>query len=73
MCSSAGSDKDNFFVIVKKEGGRIYVSDGKRRKLTSPKAKNPKHLSKTNHSLNLETVTTDKALRKALAILRSNI
>lgn len=73
VCSSAGSDKDSFFVIVKKEDNRIYVSDGKRRKLAGPKAKNPKHLLKTNHSLNLETVTTDKALRKALAIIRSNI
>ena len=73
VCSSAGSDKDNLFVVVKNDGSKIYISDGKRRKLASPKAKNPKHLLKTDHRLNLETVTTDKALRKALATLRSNI
>ncbi len=71
--SSAGSDKDNFFVVVKAENGLVYIADGKRRKLDSPKAKNPKHLSKTNHNLNLQKITTDKALRVALAEYRSNI
>ncbi len=71
--SSAGSDKDNFFVVVKTENGLVYIADGKRRKLSSPKAKNPKHVAKTNHDLNLQKITTDKALRAALAEYRSNI
>ncbi len=71
--SSAGSDKDNFFVVVKEESGRVYISDGKRRKLAAPKSKNPKHLALTGSMVNLEKITTDKALRAVLAEYRSNI
>ncbi len=73
VCSKAGNDKGNFSVIVKTENGRIFISDGKRHKLSSPKSKNPKHLAFTETTLNTEELKTDKSLRKALAIYRSNM
>lgn len=73
VCSKAGKDKGNFSVIVKTENGRIFISDGKKHKLSSPKSKNPKHLAFTETTLNNEELKTDKSLRKALAIYRSNM
>ena len=72
VCSKAGSDKDSFLVIVETKKDRLLVADGKRYKLSSPKLKNPKHLAFTDKSLNLEEITTDKGLRKAIAIFRNN-
>ena len=73
VCSKAGGDKGNFSVIIKAEKDRVLVADGKRYKLSSPKLKNPKHVAFTEKYLNLEEITTDKGLRKALAIFRNNI
>ena len=72
VCSTAGSDKGRFSVIIKTEEDRIYIADGKRHKLSSPKSKNSKHLAFTDTTLNTEELKTDKALRKTLAIYRSN-
>ena len=66
-CSRAGSDKGAFLVVVKTENDRIFVSDGKRYKLSSPKRKNPKHLAFTETTLKSDEYLTDKQLRKALA------
>ena len=73
VCSKAGSNKGDFAVVVAAEDKKIYIADGKRYKLSSPKLKNIKHLAFTEKTLNLEEIKTDKALRKALAIYRSNI
>ncbi|MBO5852962.1 MAG: KOW domain-containing RNA-binding protein [Clostridia bacterium] len=73
VCSKAGSDKGNFSVIVKTEKNAVFISNGKRYKLSSPKKKNPKHLSFTNTTLKNEEFKTDKTLRKSLAIWCSNI
>ncbi len=72
VCSTAGNDKGSFSVIVKTEEKRFLIADGKRHKLSSPKSKNPKHLAFTETTLNTEELKTDKALRRALAIYRSN-
>ena len=72
VCSKAGSDKGEFSVVVKTEENAMFISDGKRYKLSSPKKKNPKHLSFTQTTLKNEEFKTDKSLRKALAIYRSN-
>ncbi len=73
VCSKAGSDKGSFLVVLRTENNRVFVADGKRYKIASPKAKNQKHLAFTNKVLNSTEFTTDKSLRKALAIYRSNI
>lgn len=73
VCSKAGSNKGEFSVIIKTENNRFLICDGKRYKLSSPKSKNPKHLALTEKTLDKTEFTTDKALRRALAIYRSNI
>ena len=63
--SMAGHDSGLFHVIVREEAGFAYIADGKLRKLSAPKKKNPLHLTKTNSVLDI-TDLTDKKLRTAL-------
>ena len=63
--STAGHDKDSFYVVVGQEGGKPLIADGRRRKLQKPKTKNPKHISKTNTEVEM-TDLTDKKLRNFL-------
>lgn len=70
--SAAGHDKDSFYVVVQvDEDGACRIADGKRRKLSAPKRKNPRHLRPTGSVIDLAQNGTDKALRRALAALRS--
>ena len=69
--SAAGHDKERFYAVVEVgEDGCPLIADGKRRKLQSPKRKNPKHLRPTRQSIDPGRVPTDRALRRALAGLR---
>lgn len=69
--SAAGHDKDSFYVVVQvDEDGSPRIADGKRRKLSSPKRKNPRHLRHTRSVIDLGQIGSDKALRRALAALQ---
>lgn len=68
----AGREKGRFLVVVKVETDVLYLADGKERKLTSPKKKNIKHVSKTTLSLQVDDTTTDKRLRTRLNELNRN-
>lgn len=46
--SKAGRDKGMLFLVVDIKDGYIYVSDGKLRRVESPKKKKLKHLQGTN-------------------------
>ena len=71
--SAAGHDKDGFYVVVQvEEDGSCRIADGKRRKLSSPKRKNPKHLRHTKSVIDLTQIGSDKALRRALAALQGS-
>ena len=70
VCSKAGKDKGYFMVIVKVEGDKIFVCDGKKRPLERPKLKNRKHVSFTNTLLEEGSYETNKSIRKVLAVLR---
>lgn len=50
VISKRGKDKGAFYVVVGKDesGNRVYVADGRSRKIARPKKKNPKHLQLTN-------------------------
>ncbi|MBQ8823643.1 MAG: KOW domain-containing RNA-binding protein [Ruminococcus sp.] len=61
----AGRDAGKFFVVLKKENDRLFIADGKSRKLSSPKQKNIKHVRATNNVIALEHIT-DKMLRTVL-------
>lgn len=65
--SIAGHDKDKFYLIVGVAGNRVFIADGRLRKLGRPKAKNVLHVRPTNAVLDMKIVTTDKKLREALA------
>lgn len=61
--SKAGRDKDTFYIVVKSDEA-VWVANGRERKLSSPKRKNPKHLALTATVLSVPE--TDKQLRRAL-------
>ena len=73
VCSKSGRDKGYFLVVVKEEDGFLLVCDGKERPLSRPKKKNPKHLALTNTVLSEDSYSTDKSLRRALAIYRDSV
>lgn len=47
VVSKAGHDKGSIYVVVgRQEDGRLFVADGKRKKIETPKVKKHKHLEK---------------------------
>ena len=63
VISLAGHDKGSCHVVTATDGDKVYIADGKHRKLASPKLKNSKHLQKTNDLIFSMEGMTDKALR----------
>lgn len=70
VCSKSGRDKGLFLVVVRDEGGYLYVADGKERPLERPKRKNIKHLAMTNTFLEKNSYLTNKSLKRELAVYR---
>ncbi len=75
--SLAGHDNGREYVVLKTDGSFAWLVDGKTRKLTNPKRKKLKHLClgkmgtpELADALNAGK-TTDSAIRKELAIYRS--
>ena len=65
--SMSGHDKGSFYIIVGVQDNKPLIADGRRRKLEKPKVKNPKHISKTNTSIE----TIDLTNKKIRALLHS--
>ena len=65
VISSAGHDKGRFMLVVGADGDRIFVADGKERKLGHPKKKNIRHVRATSSTIEPEGLT-DKKLRQLL-------
>lgn len=72
VCSKSGRDKGYFLVVIKEEDGFLYVCDGKERPLSQPKRKNPKHLAFTQTVLDKSSYSSNKSLRRALAVYRDS-
>ena len=72
VVSAAGRDKTHLMVVVGLNENRVQVCDGKERPLNNPKSKNPKHLKQTKHTLNMDLIGSDSALRKALKEIRED-
>lgn len=66
VCSLSGHDKGVFSVIVAKHEKGVLISDGKHHRLAAPKLKNPKHLKPTGHSVAIEKLVSDKAVRRGI-------
>ena len=62
--SLRGHDKGLFYLVVRVDGDRVMVADGKYRTLENPKAKNAAHLAPTAKVF--EVPKTDKKLRELL-------
>ena len=75
--SLAGHDKGREYVVLELDGSFAWLVDGKTRKLTNPKRKSLKHLclgkmgSPELADVLNDGKTTDSAIRKELAIYRS--
>lgn len=74
VLSTAGRDKDRYFVVLSVEDNFCYISDGKIRKVDMPKKKKIKHLRVTeffleNIALKLteEQTVTNSMIRRAIA------
>ena len=64
--SLSGRDAGSFLVVLSADGSSAAVCDGKRRSLSHPKKKNPKHLSATKTVLPEGELQTDRGIRLAL-------
>lgn len=64
--ATAGRDAGGTFVIVAIRDGACYIADGRRRKIESPKKKNPRHLQVTGESLLTEQYAANSRLHRAL-------
>ncbi|MBC8570274.1 KOW domain-containing RNA-binding protein [Zongyangia hominis] len=64
--SMAGHDGGRFYLVLEVRDGFATIADGKERKLERPKRKNLRHLAPTNKVLDVETLTTNNQLRRAL-------
>ena len=69
VAAEAGRDCGGFFVVTDIDENRVYIADGKSRKLKCPKAKNIKHIRLTNSMIDLNDMTYKK-LRAALRTIR---
>lgn len=66
--STAGRDRNCIYVVVDMLPGRVIVADGRRRKISNPKPKNPLHLCPvTQQSATAATAQiTDDDIRQIL-------
>ena len=69
--SLSGRDKDSLLAVTDTDERYISVCDGKARPLHNPKRKNPKHVCALEKRLSEDRLLSDRSLRKALAIVKS--
>lgn len=65
--SRAGRDRGKFLAVVDITEKGVFIADGKERPLERPKCKNPKHLAATATVLDSGSMSTNRALRQAIA------
>ena len=74
--STAGRDRGKAYVIIKAEGARVWLSDGKLRDITRPKVKNIKHIQPVRQPVFSEEELpgiTDTEIRKRIGALKERI
>lgn len=82
--STAGHDKGWLFLVVKAEEDRLYLANGRQRRLANPKCKNKGHVSPVTQRLpkdsdgatgegQMRIPQSDKELRRTLAALKEVI
>ena len=82
VLAQAGRDQSGLFFVVGEENALLLLADGKRRKLESPKRKNPRHVCPVDcagfdhsviHKLKEGNPVTNRELRQALAAFKEGI
>ncbi|MBQ7039336.1 MAG: KOW domain-containing RNA-binding protein [Clostridia bacterium] len=75
VVSTAGRDKDRYFVVLSVYGEYCYLSDGKVRKVDMPKKKKIKHLRVTEffleeiaEMLDAEQTVTNSKIKRAIRL-----
>ena len=71
--SQAGRDKGRLLAALNSDSSYVYVCDGRERKLCNPKRKNPRHLQPCGRSVTDSQMISDRALRKALAVMEADM
>lgn len=54
--SKAGHDKGKLYLVIREEGNRVWLSDGKTRGVLAPKGKNRKHIQPAGRGFSEEEV-----------------
>lgn len=80
VLSTAGHDKDELFIIIEMNDDYVFLSDGKCRRLESPKKKKKKHVQITHMIAELIRVKlinsekiTNADIRNGLKEFRQNL
>lgn len=71
--SLAGRDKGYYLAVMQVENGCVILCDGKERPIDRPKSKNIRHVEATEFSLSETELASNRALRKALRRLSSEL
>lgn len=66
VLATQGRDKGGYYLVLGSEKERVLIADGRRRKLASPKKKNPLHLLSTDTVIPLGEVTGNNKLKALL-------
>ena len=69
MLAKCGREEGRLLAVTGMGENRVFVCDGKERPLEKPKAKNPRHLQRTNMTLDESAMATNRKLKKALGEL----
>ena len=71
--SLAGRDKDRLFVAAAVDGCSVYIADGRKRKLDSPKRKNLRHISPVGKVIDTDGLTNKKLRRLIFEFSTQNL
>ena len=67
VLATAGRDAGRLFVLLESDDGEYLLADGRTRRLSHPKRKNPRHVQITALRLTPQQYAADGRLRRALA------
>lgn len=71
--SLAGRDEGSLLAVMQVQSGCVILCDGKERPIDRPKSKNIRHVEATEFSLSEAELVSNRALKKALRRLSSEI
>ena len=73
VISLAGRDGNELLAVAAVNEQGVFLINGKDRPLSRPKRKNPRHIRSVGAALDETQMRSDRALRKALAIVKANL